>query len=95
MPKTGWTLYQANMLSAVHNCPADPQEETDLRYKDSVDNYLRELAMINGTLPRDTDEVKNKRKEYRRNQTEARLLPATFDVCDHEVKAPSMDRLRL
>jgi hypothetical protein len=95
MPKTGWTLFQANMLSAVHNCPTDPQEERATRYRASVDNYLRDLAKKNGNLPNDTDEIRGQALAHRQAQTAARLSATAFDLSTHDLKAPTLTRLRL
>jgi hypothetical protein len=94
IPKTGWTLFQANMLSAVHNCPDDPQEERAQRYQASIDTYLRELAKVNGSLPPDTDKMKSQQQHHRKAQTAARLTAAAFDPCTHDLCAPTMKRLR-
>ena len=94
MPKTGWTMFQANMLSAVNNCPANPQEERAQRYQASIDTYLRELAKVNGSLPPDTEKMKSQQQHHQREQTASRLTAAAFDPCRHDLTALTMRRLR-
>jgi hypothetical protein len=94
MPKTGWTDFQANLLSAVHGCPDDPAHERKERYRQNLHHYRRHLAQNNGALPRNTDEEDAAIKQKHNKRTASRLKTAAFDPGTYPIHAPTLAAFR-
>jgi hypothetical protein len=94
MPKTGWTDFQANLLSAVHGCPDDPSLERKERYRKHLHHYRHALAQTNGALPRNTDEENAAIKQTQQRRTASRLTTAAFDPRTYAIHAPCLKTFR-
>jgi hypothetical protein len=94
MPKTGWSKFEASMLSAVHACPDDPVAERKDRHAKYLENYRMHLARKGGRLPKCTDAQLEERSKHEKAQIAARVTPGAFDPETYTVTAPMLDTFR-
>ena len=95
IPKTGWTVFQANLLAAVHACPDDPLREREARYKDHMAGYTLALARVNGTVRMPTNQEAEERLQQRRDRTKARLTEAAYDPTAYNIQAPTNEAFEI
>ena len=94
MPKTGWTDFEACLLSAVHASPNDPKEEREVRTKKRNTEYNTILAQKKGSLPPTTETERAKARAQRRQRVSSRLKYDTFDPAAYDIRAPAMRTFR-
>ena len=94
IPKTGWTDFEACLLSAVHASPPDAALEKSTQYKAFIDKYLVKLATKRGCLRPASKTKLAQEKETRRQRTDSRLRQDTFDPAAYKIEAPSLATFR-
>jgi hypothetical protein len=94
-PKSGWSDFEACLLSAVHSPPVDPVEEQTLRTQDFKKDYVVHLARMRGALPRATEQETKAMHDERAQRTASRLHRETYDPHNYSITAPSLRTLRL
>ena len=87
-PTTGWSVFDANMLAAVHAVTSDPRAERMSRYAESTRKRNLKLARQKGTLPPRTDAEVRASAEAIRLRTAARKGPARFEHDAYKVQEP-------
>jgi hypothetical protein len=94
IPKTGWTKFQANLLSALHYCPSDPMQERTDRHAESLAQYRTTLAKKSGSLPMNTAEENASLRETKRDRAASRRTFAAFKPDAHVITSPSLEAFR-
>ena len=95
MPPTGWTDFQANMLSAVRQVPADAAGAQEARRVDFLTKYCNHLARLRGCLPPLSKQEKRDDQRRRRLRTASRRSPEAFDAETYAIAAPRLETFRV
>jgi len=94
MPSTGWTDYEACMLSALEPNPVDATEERLVRRTKFLIEYRLQLARVRGELPTSTKAELAARKQIQHDRTASRLHLGTFNPAEYYIQAPSLRTFR-
>ena len=94
IPKTGWTDFDASMLSAVHAEVPDAEAEQARRHKQFMLVLCNRLGVVRGCLPPKTPEEIAASKERWRARTASRLTKEKFDPLAYEIRAPLLKTFR-
>jgi hypothetical protein len=94
MPRSGWTDYQACMLSALEQTSQDAAEERSVRQNKYLIAYRLQLARVRGELPSFTKKEEAARKKIQHDRTASRLQPDSFNPAEYTIQAPTLRTFR-
>jgi hypothetical protein len=94
MPNTGWTDFDACMLSAVHQTIPDTEAEQALRHKEFIADYCDRMSRVRGELPAKSKAELDADQNQRRARTASRLQQETFKPAEYFIEAPRLKTFR-
>ena len=94
MPKSGWTEFQACLMSAVQQVPADTAAEQKKRTDDFMGVYYLHLARLRGALPGATVKEELAKKAVQADRVRQRLDMDLFDPATYDIRAPTLRLFR-